>query len=64
MAGPVIEVMFDVAEIERVIEEDVMLVAADLGLNVTVEEFVRFGTFLYVCTHIVHNMYMAMLKDR
>jgi hypothetical protein len=40
--GPEIEVMFDVEEIMRVVEEDVMLAAEDLGLNVTIEDFVRF----------------------
>ena len=40
---PDVVAMFNVAEIERIIEEDVMLAAEDLGLNVTVEDFVRFG---------------------
>ncbi|CAI8042979.1 Adhesion G protein-coupled receptor L3 [Geodia barretti] len=39
---PDVVAMFNVAEIERIIEEDVMLAAEDLGLNVTVEDFVRF----------------------
>jgi hypothetical protein len=39
---PDVVAMFNLEEIERIIEEDVMLAAEDLGLNVTVEAFVRF----------------------
>ena len=49
--APVVEVVFDIAEIERVVEEDIILVAKDLGLDVTIEEFFRFGMNTHTHTH-------------
>ena len=47
--GQVVEVTFDVAEIERVVEEDVMMVAMELNLDVIVEAFERFGMHCSLC---------------
>ena len=42
---PMIEAIFNVTEIQRVVEEDIMIVAMDLGIEVVIEAFVRFGTY-------------------
>ena len=41
--GEMINVELDLEVIEQVVEEDVMITAQELGLNVTFEGFTRFG---------------------
>ena len=48
--GEMINVELDVEVIEKVVEEDVMITARELGINVTIEGFTRFGMCGYACT--------------
>ena len=62
--APEVVAMFNVAEIERIIEEDVMLAAEELGLNVTVEEFLRFGKALRLFILFLCLFFLSFLTSK